>query len=376
MLPQRITELLTAYVDGELSSRQREQVARLLQESAEARQVLKDLQENQRRLHDLPARKLDAAFAAQVVQAIDSQRPGLKSAGQPVVRRRVPTWARYAVAASLLAALAGGTTYWATRQPRTSGEPIIADNKKPAPPEEKRHGKHDALVASILEGASGGYSLPLPPERAGVKLGYDELAKTQWHEHLVAGMSNQQAVHLDVAVTNQRQAVQRLETVLQNKGIRVVIDPPAQTKLGANQPKTDFVIYAENIRPDELAAMLYELGTDERARTSIEALTLSKVTEDDQKQLSGLLGIKAEELRQPPAQKQPFSTFIPKEDQAPATAPANPVRAGPVAETRVAMVLANTSRSGALSSELKYFLNQRRQLQPGALQVIVVVHQA
>jgi hypothetical protein len=39
------------------------------------------------------------------------------------------------------------------------------------------------------------------------------------------------------------------------------------------------------------------------------------------------------------------------------------------------MVLANGARDGALSSEVKYFLNQRRQLQPGALQVIVIVHQ-
>jgi len=373
MLPQRETQLLTAYVDGELSGHDRQAVAHLLEQSTEARQLLKDLQENQRRVRDLPARKLDVAFAGEVVHAIESQR----ASPRPAPRRRFPAWTRYAMAASLLAVVAGGTTYLATRQPKTSDEPVIADHKKPTPPEEKRAGKHDALVASILEGSAAGYSLPIPPERPGVKLAYDELAKTQWHEHLVKGMTNQEAVHLDVAVTNQRQAVQRLETVLQNKGIRVVIDPPAQTKLGVNQPRTEFVIYAENVRPDELAAMLYELGTDERARTSIEALTVSKVTEDDQKQLSGLLGIKAEELRQPPQnEKQPFNTFIPKEDKTSATAQANPVRAGPVAETRVAMVLANTARDGALSSEVKYFLNQRRQLQPGSLQVIVVVHRA
>jgi hypothetical protein len=379
MLPEREIQLLTAYVDGELSSRERNLAARLLQESPEARQILKDLQENQRRLRELPARKLDAAFAGQVVQAIESQRS--KTVAKPAAsRRRFPTWTRYAVAASVLIVAVGGTIYFATRQPTISDPSIAKKQPQPLPPElqpGQQAGKHDTLVASILEGAAGGYSLPVPPERAGVKLGFDELAKTQWHEHLVKGMSNQQAVHLDVSVTNQRQAVQRLETVLQNKGIRVVIDPPAQTKLGVQHSKTQFVIYAENVRPDELAAMLYELGTDERARTSIEALTVSKVTDEDQQQLSGLLGIKAEELRDPPApnQKQQLGTFIPKEDKNSATAQANPVRTGPVAESRVAMVLANGARDGALSSEVKYFLNQRRQLQPGALQVIVIVHQ-
>lgn len=376
MLPDRALQLLTAYVDGELSSRQRQLAERLVRKSAEAQELLKDLQRNQQRVHDLPARKLEPAFAHEVARAIDRQRAasGPGAAGPAVPRRRWAAWTRYAVAASILVALGGGV-WLATRQPDRRDEPILVEQKKPAPAEEKSRGQHDALVASILEGAADGYSLPVPPERAGVKLGFDELAKTQWHEHLVAGMAKTDAVHLDVSVTNQRQAVQRLETVLQNKGIRVVVDPPAQTKLRVESPQTEFVIYAENVRPDELAAMLYELGTDERARTSIEALTVSKVTEDDQQRLSELLGIKAHELREPPSnQKQPFKTFIPKEAKAPATAQANPAQSGPP-EARVAMLLANTARGGALSSELKYFLHQRRQLQPGALQVIVVVHQ-
>ncbi|MCI0684098.1 MAG: hypothetical protein L0Y71_18470 [Gemmataceae bacterium] len=370
MLSERALQLLTAYVDGELSSRQRKLVMRLLHKSAEARQFLKDLQQDQRRLHELPVRKLDTAFAAEVVRAIEIQPAAPTPTTVPL--RRWPAWTRYAVAAAVLLALSAGL--WLSNRQPTPVDLIIADNKKPAPPEQKVPGKHDALVASVVEGAASGFLEPVPPARAGMKLDFDELAKTQWHEHIVGGMAKQQAVHLDVAVTNQRQAVRRLETVLQNKGIRVVVDPPARAKLGAVHPRTEFVIYAENIRPDELAAMLYELGTDERARTSIEALTLSAVTEDDRKQLSGLLGIKAEELRDPPVQQQPLGTFIPKKDKAPATAQANPVRAG--AEARVAMVLANASRTGALSSELKYFLHQRRQLQPGALQVIVIVHQA
>src|SRR6516162_10202936 len=69
MLASDQIELLTAYVDGELSPRRRQVALRLLSESSEARTLLKELQENAHRVRQLPRRTLDAAFTAQVVQA-------------------------------------------------------------------------------------------------------------------------------------------------------------------------------------------------------------------------------------------------------------------------------------------------------------------
>ena len=43
MLPEQDRELLTSYVDGELSTRQRKTVLRLLRRSAEARELLRQL---------------------------------------------------------------------------------------------------------------------------------------------------------------------------------------------------------------------------------------------------------------------------------------------------------------------------------------------
>ena len=374
MLPDRDLQLLTAYVDGELSSRQHKLVVRLLEKSPAAGQILQQLQEHAQKIRQLPQKKLESAFAAQVIDAV--KHPSVNQpAGRPVVaRRRWPTWSRYAVAASVLAVLAGGLTWLVNRQPNGPGPNHIAKNGAPRVPQAP-HVDHSALVASVVEGVVGEFGRPLPPERPGTKLAFEDLAKTQWHEHLVDGMAKQQAVHLDVAVINQRQAVQRLETVLANKGIKVVVDPLANIKLGDQQARTDFVIYAENIRPDELAAMLYELGTDERARTSIEALTVSNVTDDDHKSLSNLLGIGSQELAQPSAKPLPLETFIPKQENKRGGGDSEPVRASATGAPRIAMVLANEGRRGALSSEIQYFLNQRRQLQPGALRVIVVVHQ-
>jgi hypothetical protein len=373
MLPDSELQLLTAYVDGELSSRQRELVTRLLQKSPEARAIVKDLQEHSRLLQELPKRALGAAFAGQVLDAIQSQ-----PAGRPgIIRRRVPQWLRYAVAASVLVAVLGGSVWLANRfnnQPhKTNGVAKVL----PTPPPTI---DHIPLAEQLAAGAAEGYLKPVLPERQAPKFPFETLAKTEWQERLVGEMAMQKAVHLDVAVTNQRQAQQRLETVLENKGIRVERDPRAETMLKneKQQPPTEFVIYAENIRPDELAAMLFELGTDERARTSIESVTVSSVTHDDQQRLCNLLGIQPEELREPPAPKQPqpLGKFIPKDQKDQAGAEPGSIQAPSAGARRLAVVLANEAPAGKLSSQVQYFVNQRRQLQPGALQVIVVVHRA
>ena len=54
MLPDRDRQLLSAFVDGELSSRQRRHVERLLRRSGEARTLLRRLQEDARELRHLP----------------------------------------------------------------------------------------------------------------------------------------------------------------------------------------------------------------------------------------------------------------------------------------------------------------------------------
>ncbi len=374
MLPERALELLTAYVDGELSSRQRNLVVRLLHKSPEARQILKDLQENARQIQQLPMRQLDAAFAGQLVDTINAQRAAPMPVCRPAsARRGMPAWARFAVAASVLAVVVGGIVWLTNRQQPDKPGPVV--QKQPAP-ETKPHVDHGPLAEQIAAGASGGFFKPVLPDRPAPRIAFEMLAKTQWQEHIVADMTMQRAVHLEVKVTNQRLAQQRLETVLQNKGIRVERDArvEAMFKDDKQLPPTEFVIYTENIRPDELAAMLYELGTDERARTSIEALTVSSVTDDDQTRLSNLLGIRPEELREPPALKQPLGKFIPKDDREPGGAEPGAVGAASAGGRRMAVVIANEAAAGKLSSQVQYFLNQRRQLQPGALQVIVVVH--
>src|SRR5215472_14227924 len=104
MLPDSDAQLLTAYVDGEVSSRQRKAVVRLLRRSPEARKLLRDLQDDARALRELPRPQLAPDFADSVLQAIT--RSGLRPP-RPSVRppAAVPLWKVLSVAAAVLVAV-------------------------------------------------------------------------------------------------------------------------------------------------------------------------------------------------------------------------------------------------------------------------------
>src|SRR5438105_4517825 len=67
MLAEKYQELLTAYVDGELSARQRRAVYKLLRRSAEARALLRQLQEDSHSLIELPPPPPAPDFAGSVM---------------------------------------------------------------------------------------------------------------------------------------------------------------------------------------------------------------------------------------------------------------------------------------------------------------------
>src|SRR5262249_25235046 len=103
MLPDRFRELLTAYIDGELSARQRKGVQRLLHRSAEARQRLETLQKAPGELQMLGTPPLGFDVSDAGLRQIRERRP------QPGRRRLpprpappIPIWTGLAVAAAVL----------------------------------------------------------------------------------------------------------------------------------------------------------------------------------------------------------------------------------------------------------------------------------
>ena len=139
MLSDQVIQLLTAFVDGELSQRQRKAVMRLLHRSSEARELLRQMQENAHKFKQLPRHKVEPSLVDEVMQAIAEQKAQPK---QPAARPARRHWLPY-VAASMAASLligAIGVLYWQTMQQQDNGvkdEPFLAKidipEKKPQP---------------------------------------------------------------------------------------------------------------------------------------------------------------------------------------------------------------------------------------------------
>jgi len=120
MLPERITQLLTAYIDGELSTRQRKHVTKLLRKSREARKLLKEMQHDSLILQRLPRKKMKQDLSQTLPGTIKTrglQLPTPKPAAPapaprqvgPAVRSGVPAWVALVVGALLLGVVAAGS---------------------------------------------------------------------------------------------------------------------------------------------------------------------------------------------------------------------------------------------------------------------------
>src|SRR3984893_2193595 len=109
MLPDRYRELLTAYVDGELSTRQRKAVSRLLHRSEEARNLLEQLQQDADVLRGLPRLRLDRDLSSQVLLTIHQRRlhPGRHRVTVPPPA--FPAWTGLAAAAAVLFVIGVGS---------------------------------------------------------------------------------------------------------------------------------------------------------------------------------------------------------------------------------------------------------------------------
>ncbi len=132
MLSDQICQLLSAFVDGELSNRQRKAVERLLRRSPEARTLLRKLRHNADRLRALPRPHAAPDLSDRVVRAIRQRglRPGVRRAAASV---RPTFWFGYAAAAMVLLAVGLGSFLFFSRpkQQHNGGEQIAQATPPP-----------------------------------------------------------------------------------------------------------------------------------------------------------------------------------------------------------------------------------------------------
>jgi hypothetical protein len=187
-------------------------------------------------------------------------------------------------------------------------------------------------------------------------------------------------------------AFDRLNAAFLAQGVRPVVDQQAQARL-TNRLKTNYVLYTEELTPEELVKILQRLGSEDpkaeanrKGDPQFENVWVNRLTPDDTQELAKLLGVEATQL-QGPRPKGPLGVDIRKPlaettvEQVVRTLTGQGTPSPEAAQSlvkkseRLALVLAyNPVRAkAALSKEVKLFLDSRKDRRPGTLQLLLVL---
>jgi hypothetical protein len=364
MLSDRLSRILTAYVDGELNDRQQKMVQHLLQQSRQARKFLERLQADAGLLRDMPRRAVGQDLSAPILQQIAGKnaRPV-----RPVLTLRksgIPAWLGLATAAAVLVITGlGSYLYFVAAAPKSA--PLTQDssetNKKlvasavhpdtddPLPdpatflpsntavastnqPREKKRDEPPPRKSEVASKPNSLGSMPAPlkeeankeiytkeliPEKEAfqksdvnialiLKLREIEIArrKKELAEELHRGSSH----YLDLVCQDTASAMERLQAAFEARGIRLLIDQDAQDRLKLRF-RTNYALYTENVSPDEVLSILQQLsGEDRKAEskrrgtTQFGTLIVNKMNEEDYKIFAKVIGTESR-LDKPPQPK-------------------------------------------------------------------------
>lgn len=326
MLSDRHCQLLTAYVDGRLSQRHREEVQRLLEKSPAARVLLRQLQDNIQRLQDLPRHALGPEFAAQVMSRIEVEQqpapvpsvPSFEPSSKPLP---LPNWIGLAVAAALLLAVTA-TSYFYNSWKKTPD---------------------------------------LEPERSLTLVDFDRAAfQDQLALELKKGKGK--GVHLDLTYQDGPQAVERLRLAFEQNGIKLLPGPL--------NGSGDLLVFAENISADELGGIVSQLSAEEQKSHQFDVPQFQPFTDKERGHVARLLGLRTLEN-----ENDLFKNIIetPSKNQRPAPKSTTPT---PMAKDRVAIVLAGAGGAGQGTPAIRDFLANRTNPRPGTFRVVLVLRPA
>jgi len=412
MVPERISRILTAYVDGELDARQRKVVARLLRRSSEARKLLQGLQSDADQLHSLPAQALPLDFSEQVLRTIANHKPEFARRAAEVARFRIPTWLGLATAAAAVLLVVGLRAYLTvTTLDRQEPRQLLARNGRPLPPEDEPSSDEVAAAAptaagrELLPGPSPAREpTPLPPaeivraekrqpesavkpppilgsqisgkdarlrdpeERAVLVYRLSDLDLATGKQ-LESQLQKWSAHVLDLRCMNPVAEVERLKTALGARGIQFSIEPDALAalKLGIGKT-TSFALYFEEITAEEIVAVLRQFHATNAERQRIsparpETLMVNAMARDEEQRLWHLFGV------------DPVRSAAGLASPSVGTEDAPRLESGK-SKRRAIVVAYSPGRSRPVSAELKRFLDGRGARRSGTLQIVLVLSAA
>ena len=435
MLSDQVRQLLATYVDGELPARQRDAASRLLEQSAEAREFVRQLEADAAALRRLPRRQLGPEFPQKVLSVIDDRRlhgaRRAKLARSPVY----PAWIGVAAAAAVLFVVGVGATLYFYSLPEHKQKVAVARNdtnqsaktsdlrtprkekeNSPAPTKEKSAPPESSAAKDVAE--NGDKSIPAanqpvleftadanvametaPTRRLEVfkeleqvelalSLTLRDLDQPRLQERLRETLKDDKAFHLDLTCPSTAKGLGRLQAVFQAKGVKLLIDKAALTRWQKGL-KTHYALYSEDVTPEELTAILQTLGADDKKadpKQRFNKIIINHLTPANRGEICTLLGVDPRNMAAKP--KGPLGVDITQplskkteEQLADSLAGKGTPRpepgkaAAPKGPDRVALILSyNPVRiSPASSKEVKQFLSTRPGQRPGALQILLVL---
>jgi hypothetical protein len=344
MISERDYQLLTAYVDGELSARQRKCVLRLLRRNPTARALLQELRRDSILIHELPRHKLPADFSQRLMRIASSRPPARPALRMQPRLRPMPLWLGLAAAAMLLLSV-GALAFVVFRvgshfRPRpemvvqnsasdyashssekmsSSGngpletdassasagsEPgsasVAIDSKKPEElPQPQPPLSEDKMVA-LFGNPNIDPAMEISQPKEADVLHSDakqvrELKAADVHASLDKGKNT--ALRLDVACKSSNTALHRVKNVLASANINLVIEQVAEHRLKHAKMKTNYVVFVEDLTADELSRLLERLAQEdlkaEVARKGdgvFQGLVISRMNDAGVKEFKEILG--------------------------------------------------------------------------------------
>lgn len=425
MIHDRLKKLLTSYVDGELSVRQRKAVQKLLHRSVDARQLLEQLQEDSREIHALPRRRLERDLTRSVMQtiALEGVHPARK---RVLAQSALPAWAGLAAAAAVLLVIGFASYVYFTVADAHLNQPAIVQQlpapavdadrglakggnpdenpevvglPKPRPENPEQPAPHVAQNGNPTsekpmnpdgDPNQNGNILASPRNPNGPKFDFEmpqsrltnhvvrDLDQDSPRQQLLVELKKDPAYRLELFCLDTIKAFERMQAAFKTQNIKLQIDAEAQLRLKYKQP-VSFAFLLEDVTPDELVKLLQSLGED---RKQFGNLLVSPLAASDLDELAKMLGVQPAQV--PPRKKNPQGVDIRRPlpettaaQVAQALSPGASTRpsegsksAGTKTPERPALALAYKV---AASREARLFLDTRKEPRPGALQILLVL---
>jgi hypothetical protein len=383
MLSEDLSELLSAYLDGELPARQRKAVDRLLDESAEARELLRKLEGDAFLLRQSPPARVPFDLAPTILASLpacDTPRPRLHIPAETQPANRPLPWKKYTAVAALLIAVAG-IAHWYTDR-AGEGTPEVA--VRPTTPDLGSGQGTSAVVPEAdpavrpevphRPGSRSVFAFPsrkateLSPAHARIPLiqRIGEVDQPLLLDHLQRSVADH-ACHIDLFCADPSKALEQLGLVCGNQGIRINVDPAAVRRLESPTPGP-LAFYVENVTPREAALLLGELGAEPRSAKEFSALVVNAgpVVEED---LARVLGGPAKDFA-PPSQRPLEQNTA---GQLVHSLPGQGRDRGEPMPHRLAVVVPHEPPDGERCSEVQSLLDDYREARPGSMALLIVL---